>query len=327
MQKKSFYFGLIIAISLFLISSISVAIISGSSLWKENNSNQGYMETENFVSFRITSALPENPTYMTIYKTIDPLFSTDDINRLLGIFNLNGEVSDLGRNLVIYDEGRELEIFKQPGTGFIRFSNYDNVDLTKKANNLPTDEEAIKMADEFLKSNNFLPENAYFKSIDYHRFKDINRFGVTTDQGKSAIQVGYGFTIDGFKAIGAGAKAGVVFGDNGELIMFYRYWRDLEPYQNVEIVSPEEAIEFFKDEWIKRTSNYENNGLSIDVEIDDIYIAYLTEQSIEPQGFIEPVYVFSGIANLKDMKDGKVIEDLKNTDKNFEILVSAVGKN
>ena len=227
MRKNIFYMALLISFSLFLFTSLNVELTGGDAGTNIQAIQHDDTEPIYSSSFNLMAPFPSNPDQMTVYKTVDPMISISDVHHFMDIFDINGEIVDLGRNMVVQEGDYELEVFKQPGTGYLRFSNHDKVASEKVAENLPTEDEAKTMAEDFVKKHNLLPENTYFYGVGYSKFHRKNAFGIIVEEGKTSISVKYGFTIDGYKAIGPGAKAGVIFGDNGEIIMVYKYWWEI----------------------------------------------------------------------------------------------------
>ena len=88
-------------------------------------------------TFNLEDPLPEVPVNMMVYQTVDPLVTEEDIILLMEAFDLSGEIADREKHFVVKEGSilvkafdreygtnyRILEVFKQPGTGYIRFSD------------------------------------------------------------------------------------------------------------------------------------------------------------------------------------------------------------
>ena len=326
MQKKMIYIVLGIFTTLLILSSIN---ISQGAIYNSTFNQQNNQENKALTLFNIKTPLPEVPQKIMIYNTVDPDITTQDIHKYMDLFKLQGDINNRQRNIIVQEGEKELEVFIQPGTGYLRYSYYEKFESGKEAKNLPLESEAIKMAESFWENSGLLPENTFLIGIGYCEFERTNAFGNLISKGKTAISVKYGFTIDGIPAIGAGAKAGVVFGDNGELVMVYKFWREIEPDRKVDIITPEEALDNFKLQcslMAQKNENLKDKNLQIDIVVNEIYLAYQTEPGCEPQTRIEPIYVFSGNAHVNSYEGEQTNEDCAECSNNFQIFIPAISE-
>jgi len=274
--------------------------------------------------FRLVNPLPNVPEKMMVYKTITPDISREYITRLMNLFDLKSQIIDQQRQFMVRDQDRVIEIFKEPGTGYLRYCNDARLVTTKEARNLPSEDEAIKMAEDFLKTNNLLPENIFFVGVGYSEIRNYASNGETVSQGRTSIAVGFGFIIDGMKVTGPGAKASVVFGDDGEIIEVSKIWREIEPDKEKKIKTPEEAFAEFKQRWPDEADaeQFEKALIKTKVNISETYLTYYAEPGCIPQMFIEPVYVFKGVYQISRGTDNReIVEEDK-----FVIIIPAISK-
>jgi len=273
-------------------------------------------------SFKLVHPLPKVPEKMMVYKTIDPKISREDITKLMKTFGLEGKIDDRQRQFVVKDQNRVLEVFKQPGTGYLRFSNNTKLAIEKEAKNLPSEDNAIDEAKKFLRANDLLPENTFLAGVGYYEFRKYDSIGNTIIQGKSAVSIGFGFKIEEMKVEGPGAKAGVVFGEDGEIIGASKIWREIEPDKEMKIITPEEAFDKFKQRWPGEAEpeQFKRAKIKTEVSIKEVYVTYYAKPGCVPQDYIEPVYVFKGDYQTSS-KIGE--REIKESDY-FEIIIPAI---
>lgn len=273
-------------------------------------------------SFKLVHPLPKVPEKMMVHKTVDPKISREDVMTLMKAISLEGKIDDREKQFVVKDQDRVLEVFKQPGTGYLRFSDNAKLGIEIEAKNLPSEDSAIARAKEFLMAHGLLPENTFFAGVGYYEFRKCDSDGKIIIQGKSAIAVGFGFKIGEIRVEGPGAKVGVVFGEDGEIIGVSKIWREIEADKERKIITPEEAFSIFKKRWPREAApgQLEQARIKTEVNIKEVYVAYYAEPGLEPQNYIEPVYVFKGDYQTS----GKIGEqEIKESDF-FVIIIPAI---
>jgi hypothetical protein len=260
--------------------------------------NVGLMAAEQNVraSFKLVRSLVKAPDFITIYETLTPDMRESDVNKLMKAFSIEGKVTDRKRNWVAREGKKVLEIFKEPGTGYLRFSNGTKLGLEQKAENLPTKEEAVKKAKAVLKAQGLLHDNMFLSDVSYFEVVKYDSQGKTIEEGKSAVKVGFGFTLEDMKVAGPGAKASVVFGANSEIIGTSWIWRKVKPYKKVKIISVDEALAKFKRRWPAEGNSEQMKRAAIKtrVNIKDVRLTYFAEPGCIPQKHVKPVYIFEG---------------------------------
>jgi hypothetical protein len=105
-----------------------------------NFKNVGLMAAEHDVrtSFSMARPLPEAPDSMMIYETVTPGMRESEVKTLMKAFGIDGKVTDRQRQYMVREGQKVLEIFKEPGTGYLRFSNDARLGAEQKAENLPS---------------------------------------------------------------------------------------------------------------------------------------------------------------------------------------------
>ncbi len=264
-----------------------------------NFKNVGLMAAEHDVraSFTMARSLPEAPDSMIIYETLPPEMRESEVKTLMKAFGIEGKVTDRQKQYVIREGQKVLEIFKEPGTGYLRFSNDAKLGAEQKAENLPSRDEAVKKAKGVLEAQGLLLDNMGLVDVSYFECTaECGLQGELIEVGNSAISVGFGFTLDGNRVEGPGAKASVVFGANSEIIGFSWIWRKMKSYKKVKIISPDEALAKFKRRWPAEGDPEQMKQAAINtrVNIKDVRLTYFAEPGCIPQMHVKPVYIFEG---------------------------------
>ncbi|MCK4420574.1 hypothetical protein KAW48_02160 [candidate division WOR-3 bacterium] len=310
---------LLLSGALFLVKAAREDVTSS-----ESENQQKLPEVKVLASFELVQPLLEVPERMMVYRTVDPKITRDDVRRLMKIFGFEGQIDDRKRQFVVKDQDKVLEVFKQPGTGYLRYSNNTKLAIEEEVKNIPSEDEAISKAEKFLKSYGFLPENTFLNGVQYYEFSKYDSVGKTIAHGKSAISVGFGFKIEGMKVEGPGAKASVIFGENGEIIGASKIWREIEPDKEMKIITPEDAFAKFKQRWPREAEpkELEKAEVKTKVNIREVYVTYYAEPGCLPESHIKPVYIFKGDYQIS----GKVGErEIKDSDY-FKIVIPAIPK-
>lgn len=117
-------------------------------------------------------------------------------------------------------------------TGDLRFHRNFARYLGDFAPELPSTEEAIKVAELFLEENKLLPANpselkiAHIGGLRTTTLIDENHAGPVIDK---LITLNYSREINGVPVIGPGSKLIIDIGEKGEILSLTRHWRELSP--------------------------------------------------------------------------------------------------
>jgi hypothetical protein len=293
-------------------------------IYSSNTSlNIAYQNNNTIVStFDLINPLPDVPEKMMVYKTIDPDVSEEDIISLMDTFNLQGKILNSNQLYAVIDGDKILQVYKEPGTGYLRFSDMKKLMKQSKSYNLPSENEAIQMAEDFLSSNGLLSNNTFLTGVGYNEIINWNTEGEIVADFNTAISVGFGYMIDELEVRGPGAKAGVIFGENGEIIGASKIWREIEPDKEEILLSPEEALNNFKESWPPEGDPEEADIVTM-LKIKKVYLVYDTRPGFIPQSHIAPAYVFFGTYNIS-YKNGNISS---GGEKFFEIFIPAIASN
>ena len=312
--------------SLFvIICTVTLIVITrGNTAAKVSGKETKLMESAIVASFKLMRPLPTVPERIMVYKTVAPKISQKDMRELMKSFALDAQIIERRNQFVVKDQDRVLEVFKQSGTGYIRYSDNAKLADENEAKNLPSEDEAVDKAKKFLRANGLLPENTFLEGVGYYESVKYDTEGKIVVQGKSALAVGFGFNLEGRKVEGPGAKASVVFGEEAKIIGASKIWREIEPDRKIKILSAQEAFTEFKKKWPgeAKQGQFEKAKMKTEVTIREIYLAYYAKPGCLPQSHIDPVYLFKGDYRTS----GRIKErEIKDGD-SFEIIISAVPK-
>jgi len=277
--------------------------------------------------------LPTNNTTM-VYKAEDPVVTTDsvrEIGRKLGFEGGAGYI-DGETKIAMLDEGaeevRQLSVWVDSGAVEYAIVFPDKL-YPPEPPNLPSEEEAGQIAIDFLAQSGLLPPDS---TVDggyeievvtggtYGIEEEVPEEGVEKEMPEEGVEEGgetgpevveeyvthllvrFHRQIDGFPVTGPGNQLGVRIGDEGEVITILKVWREVTPYDEVVIKTPEQAYQELK-------SGAGSYYVPLDCEkvvVEQIYLAYWMEPLDEHQEYVVPVYEFKG--KCLD-KDGEYIED------------------
>ncbi|HIJ53200.1 MAG TPA: hypothetical protein HPP66_08610 [Planctomycetes bacterium] len=199
------------------------------------------------LKFEFVGQFPKVPDKMLLYKIIRPKNVTEAYVRELANKYFNKELSEYV-NIPIDAGYRRNGNFCNLNTSAYNFmfeAHTGFFDLFKRRKarkklsedrkDYPSDEEGIKIATEYLKERDLLPEEAYLYGAS-----DVNIESV------GAIQVWFTRKIGQYKIWGRGSTISVRIGVAGEITRVSKSWFEYEPYKLVPIKSPKEAVNQLK---------------------------------------------------------------------------------
>lgn len=246
----------------------------------------------------LNSSMPANPVTILVYKANPPVVNKETTLALAKKFNVTGTLR--GECVVQSDDLiYGLEILKISGSTRYTNANRPN-EAMDSPNQLPSDKEAERIATQFLKEQDLLPEGAYFSGTERYFVKGTDKNGDEI-QHYGRIEVKYGRILNNLKVLGSGIT--VTIGGNGDIIEYSTNWREYSPYREYPIKSPETAFEELKMKGIATGVKKPDS-----VSINNVYLAYATKAAAFKEDYLEPVWVFKGQAMSKDSKDKPVTE-------------------
>ena len=276
-------------------------------------------------SFELAATdLPTNNTMM-VYKVENPVVTTDsvrEIGRKLGFEGSAGYI-DRETKIAMLDEGaeevRQLSVWVDSGALEYAIVYPDKL-YPPEPPNLPSEEEARQIAIDFLAQSGLLSPDATVGggcevevvtggtyAIEEEIPEEVLEEGgeikpEVVEEYVTHLLVRFHRQIDGFPVIGSGNKFGVRIGDEGEVITILKVWREVTPYNEVVINTPEQAYQELKS----GAGSYYAPLDCKKVVVEEVYLAYWMEPLDKHQEYVVPVYEFKG--KCLD-KDGEYLED------------------
>jgi hypothetical protein len=249
------------------------------------------------------ASIPKTTEKILIYKVIPHQYSRQDILSLAKKFNITpgGRIKEVAEGSSIASEdGTLYAIMKNSGS--IEFTNSNRahtlnpLDVPEK---IPSDDEAEKIATNFLKDRDLFPDDAVFIGTEHGK---LYRLG---DNGNNIVvwedvEVWYGRMLNGYKV--KGSQLMVAIGGGGDIIDYYSNWRDYEPYEELSVKTPELAIIDLKTKGVPVEQETTDK-----VAIDEMYLAFRTKPGSETEEYLEPVWVFKGDVIV----DGKPVKSVE----------------
>ena len=154
---------------------------------------------------------------------------------------------------------------------------------------LPSEAEAVRIAEECIKSHGGMPDDAVFGGVSTV-YSTLYRDSEVIEKKPEDISVGFHRVFNSIPKAGAGDTIVVTIGNNGTILRFMKSWRHLEYAGEREIVTASEAVERLQ----RGETVYKRLGSLDTIEIDNIALSYYSEVPGKKQDFYEPVWVFRG---------------------------------
>lgn len=168
---------------------------------------------------------------------------------------------------------------------------HENVEkVVTPRESLPSEEEAVKIANEFLEEWNCLLEGACISNLGVYTIQTINEdTGIVEKETPVFFRISYNRNLDGYPVVGPGDSMEVCIGENEEIIYFFETWREVEKAGEISIIDANSAIEKLKQhETIDKLAGPEKYP----IEINEIEIG--SETTGTEQAYYKPVWIFRG---------------------------------
>jgi hypothetical protein len=110
------------------------------------------------------------------------------------------------------------------------------------------------------------------------------------------VNVTYRRLLEGYEVVGPGGKLKIFHDTNGDVVGYQRVWRKLSPEKERQpLISIRQAADRFKENPLGRTLLSDVDK----IEVTEIRVAYLEHGIAVSQQYIQPIYLFSCIAQVK----------------------------
>jgi len=248
----------------------------------------------------LNTALPDAPDRLTAYKIIRPAVDEDyarSIAQRLG-YNENTleswDNSSYPHNGYRFYKGNKALVVYEDGTISIH-----DTDSLAKPYSLPTNQECIDIAQEWLESYDLYPGGVINVETSPIIVTVVQGYTII-DEYTAAISVNFKIGIDGYELHGMGAYISV--GKGGQIIQVNINIPRFERYSTVRIQKPEVALSNFQDYLDNPQKFWADNpeclidDLNPKMSIESVSLKYfcMLNDDITQPTYAQPVYVFEG---------------------------------
>jgi hypothetical protein len=197
---------------------------------------------------------------------------------------------------VVYMEG---DIFSEKAPDLLASSG-----LRTKDAKATFSREAMK----FLTTNNLAKNTTYLREVS---FATLQEYDVASrkvvDRKVVGAAVHYGYTIDGIKAYGPGAKVSVLFGSDKRIIGYFDTLRQHKPAHSVALIDPQEAVDRYISYGEPKTLLRAGGGVVKKVHIESVELVYYLDAASKKQDEIRPHYLFRGRFVCENPDDSELL--------------------
>jgi hypothetical protein len=220
------------------------------------------------------------------------------ITQYMGIANPHELTVSADENIAYFVADEDLNItFEQDlNNGNFEFSKITKAYLDNDALKLPSEEEAVRIAKDYLKTNGIAAKNdaeirmVHSGGIRSQSIVNGKQAGPIIDKVRTLT---YGRTIDSLPVIGAGSKIIIQIGDKGQVLGVTRRWREIQVAAKKEI-KPEEMISVKEAGELAKRQIAAEFGANVSFEISSTQKSYYDGNG----NILQPVWAFSTVVNL-----------------------------
>ncbi|WP_046755923.1 hypothetical protein [Kordia jejudonensis] len=262
--------------------------------------------------FKINTQLPQHISDVPMYRTFH--FDTASaknksyadyiakrVEFLRSNFKTDGELRDLGDQLIIRNDIEALEIYT--GSDSFWWTDRENAYSEKKelAENLPSEKEAIHNAQKLLEQLQIDQKTMKVHSVT-NSFAAFSESPKDTDvkEFPTSVNVNFIHELSGLPVFGSGAKTQVSYVNKDQLVQLYHFHRTPKQEGKAAVISPEEALQQVLDD--KRFAIIKEEGKSSG-EITDVSLGYYATSPSDLQRFLIPVYKVQGSVSTPELEN------------------------
>lgn len=260
------------------------------------------MGGQSYQNIVLGTAITNEPDRVVVYKTQSNIVTKADAIEFAKKFGMTDVNEPKEGDAVISVSSKDMSynimLYKNGG---YRYSDYARIDTPNGIDileNLPSDEEAVRIATAFLKERDLLPEEAVFRKSKHTMAYKVNRSGGEPTVVYEKITLGFSRELNGLNV--EGTQFMVDVGGHGDIISYFVNWKEYEPAGEYPIKSGEAAFSELQQKGMNVGSGPEKPDK---ISIDQAYLAYYTKALAYPEDYLEPVWVFKGTASA----NGKTI--------------------
>jgi len=229
--------------------------------------------------FDMVVTLPEFPDKIPVYKNVKPDITIAYVATLGDKFGLTGNVTEGDEYFLVREQetGASLRVFKT--TGIFRYTLTSKL-YPRETPVLPSDEEAMKIATDFLAERGLLPEGVVASTV---------KEGGSSNGVPAHLLVIYKHAIE---LTGPGAGYSVRIGDRGEVVDVFINPANPSALPVHDMAALKPVKQAYQE--LKKTRGKFTPVNTQWVSVDSVSIAYWLDGIDKEQELIYPVYVFKG---------------------------------
>jgi len=264
--------------------------------------NSGYWYWDHTAGSEPPLQVSSDITKMTLYKVVDRSVDEEYVQSIGKRMDLQEVGSDRRFYYMGDEEGKVLQVDRV--TGIYKYQDLNRLWNAKAIpKELPSSEEAQGRAKEYLENVGLLPQDAVFyevitegpAEVEYSIDKSGNLHEDEGEKHEMDRQVVFARHLksgqETLSVVGPGAKLKVYIGENGEVIGAQGGWRDVEPTEEIEIMSSDEARNLLEvcgpRVCLMQLPYYDK------LEIKGVTVGYFEKEWGKTQTYLIPVYIFS----------------------------------
>lgn len=266
--------------------------------------NSGYWYWDHSAGSEPPLQVSSGITKMMLYKVVDRTVDEEYVRSIGERMKLpEGEVGSDRRFYYMGDkEGKVLQVDRI--TGIYKYQDLNSLwNANKRPEKLPSSENAQERAKEYLKEVGLLPGDAVFyevitegpAEVEYSIDKSGNLHEDEGEKHEMDRQVVFARHLESgretLSVVGPGAKLKVYIGAGEEIIGAQGGWRDVEPSEEIEIMTSDEAWKLLEvcgpKVCLMELPYYD------DLKVKETTLGYFEESWGKQQTYLIPVYIFS----------------------------------
>ncbi len=226
---------------------------------------------------------------MTVY-TVDRNISEKELLQIADNLDVSDVVSKNPSGLIFVGEGDYKISFYKGTINYYNSTSQPGYSPEYIDSHLPSDEEARRIADEFLDLHNLRPDGTVFYDITHDIGHFIDPQKDVKVKNSESINVWYKHWIDGNMVLTD--KLSVEVDVHGQVRRMFREWPHYEPYKEFSIIGPEEAYGYLKESSIVIPAGMKNPEKARVTNVSVVYIDHTMTKDLD---YLIPVYYFQGV--------------------------------
>ncbi|GEM_PF-5198718 len=237
-----------------------------------------------------------------VFKLVSKDIDKEKFKELAKKFSIN--IDDVAK--ILYNDtsknfyfGTEISYLSVEKSGKLIYSLNRKSDPTKKGKFKPlSDNEAIKAAKDFLKSNGLLPNEFYVSSVVDGL---VSEYADGTKDLENR-QVIFHRKVNSKEVLGV-SRIQVDVGENGLIERVASLYSDIEPYTKYKLIDINTAVDSLKKD--KGLEIFNSGKQPKKCKINKIELTYFENSNVKDNSYLYPVYKFTGQTIDEDGKEAE----------------------